>query len=688
MSISPVSLLFSRRSARPVLGTLLVAGPVLLASPAAFAAGSFDITGSSTGAQTLGANQTGTVESTGTLTVSGGTVAVTVNGNNATINNLGSITQTGSGRVIRDNTGVQSLVVNNGSTTNSSALMQAADADVIQMNVANSNATLNNYGRMISLNASAGGSQAVDFSAMTGANTINNYAGGLMKATEADAVRPGLNGVVYNAGTILSVTTTGSSSDGVDGQSNSGIQVTNDTTGRIEGGRHGITMGAANNTVNFTAAITNNLGGVIQGDNGSGINIDGFNAKEVVTVLNHGTITGNGVTGDGDGIDVDGLVNITNTGIIRSLNSVASGELGQSEGITVGGGTITNSGLIEGDVATGNTNAVGRGITLAGVDTTINGVATQEPIYGNSVITNLNAGVIKGQNDSAIVVSGGASGFTVTINNNAGASIIGGSTTAAAIRTGADNDTIVNSGLVNGSSSGKAIDLGGGNNTLKVVGASASIVGDVNGGAGGTNAMSISAGAGNSFAYSGSLSNFATVEILDGNVTLSGVSTYAGTTILSGGTLILNGANRLAAASGLQLNGGQLQLANPGGKNAQTFSSLALSGNSILDLDFSSLTFDALGSIGADKTLTVLDWSADTSPDYAFRIFGNETGNASFLALIGETTIDGLAATFTFDGQYTDVKAVPIPAPLALLLSGLGMMGILGRRRPVQLTGI
>ncbi len=682
MSISSVP------ASRSLLGTLLLGAPVLLATPAVFAAGSFDITGSSASAQTLGANQTGTVESTGTLSVSGGTVAVTVNGNNARINNLGTMTQTGTGRVIRDNTGVQSLVVNNGSTTNSSALMQAADADVIQMNVANSSATLNNYGKMISLNASAGGSQAVDFSAMTGANTINNYAGGLMKATEADAVRPGLNGAVYNAGTILSVTTTGSSSDGVDGQSNSGIQVTNDTTGLIEGGRHGITMGAANNTVNFTAAITNNLGGVIQGDNGSGINIDGFNAKEVVTVLNHGTITGNGITGDGDGIDVDGLVNITNTGVIKSLNAVASGEIAQSEAITVGGGTINNFGLIEGDVAAGNTNAVGRGITLAGIDTTINGSPAQEPIYGNSVVNNFSGGVIKGQNDSAIVVSGGASGFTVTINNNAGASVVGGSATAAAIRTGADNDTIVNSGLINGSSSGKAIDLGAGNNTLRVVGGSASILGDVNGGGGGTNALSISAGAGNGFSYSGSLSNFATVEVLDGNVTLSGASTYTGTTILSGGTLILNGVNRLAAASGLQLNGGKLQLGAPGAKNAQTFASLALSGNSALDLDFSSLTFNALGSVSADKTLTVLDWSADTSPDYAFRIFGNETGNDSFLALINGTTIDGLAATFTFDGQYTDVKAVPIPAPLALLLSGLGMMGILGRRRAVQLSGI
>jgi len=47
-----------------------------------------------------------------------------------------------------------------------------------------------------------------------------------------------------------------------------------------------------------------------------------------------------------------------NTGVIRSLNAVdPAGATAFSEGVTVGGGTITNSGLIEGLVAPGNTNA-------------------------------------------------------------------------------------------------------------------------------------------------------------------------------------------------------------------------------------------------------------------------------------------------------------------------------------------
>src|SRR5689334_6804062 len=118
---------------RAVIFTLAISTFVHLSGGPVFAS-SFTINAPSTAAQTLGTGQTGTVTETGTLTVSGGTVAVTVNGNNASLTNLGTIKQTGTGRVVRDNTGVTGLNITNGSLTNSTALMQSADADVIQMN--------------------------------------------------------------------------------------------------------------------------------------------------------------------------------------------------------------------------------------------------------------------------------------------------------------------------------------------------------------------------------------------------------------------------------------------------------------------------------------------------------------------------------------------------------------------------
>src|SRR5450830_1535292 len=188
---------FALKPNRIVLA-LIFAGAMQFNASAVLAA-SFNINADSTTAQTLGSGsgQTGTVAAGKSLTVGGSNVAVTISGNNAVLTNLGTISQTGTGRVIRDNTGVSGLMITNGSITNSTALMQAADADVIQMNKSPAGVTLNNYGSLISLNASAAGNQAVDFNAiLSGTNVINNYAGGLLKAYEADAVRPGVNGVV------------------------------------------------------------------------------------------------------------------------------------------------------------------------------------------------------------------------------------------------------------------------------------------------------------------------------------------------------------------------------------------------------------------------------------------------------------------------------------------------------------
>jgi hypothetical protein len=258
-----------------------------------------------------------------------------------------------------------------------------------------------------------------------------------------------------------------------------------------------------NNTISFTLSVINQHNATIQGYDGSGMNIDGFNANEVITIQNDGTITGNGVTGDGDGVDVDGIVNLTNTGVIQSLNAFSSVPGGASEGVTTGGGTITNFGTIEGDVAAGNVNAVGRGITLAGVDTS----GTPEPIYADSTVTN--SGLIKGQTDSGIVVLGAVSGFTVTINNERGGTIEGGGDTAAAIQTGADNDTLNNAGDVIADTSGKAIDLGDGDHTLNITGGT--IQGDIAGGSG-MNACTIDPGRKHSFNYTGTISDFDSVE--------------------------------------------------------------------------------------------------------------------------------------------------------------------------------
>ena len=238
--------------------------------------------------------------------------------------------------------------------------------------------------------------------------------------------------------------------------------------------------------------------------------------------------------------------------MIQSLNAFSSVPGGASEGVTTGGGTITNSGTIEGDVAAGNVNAVGRGITLAGVDTS----GTPEPIYAGSTVTN--RGLIKGQTDSAIVVLGAASGFTVTINNEHGGTIEGGGDTAAAIQTGADNDTLNNAGDVIADTSGKAIDLGGGDDTLNIT--RGTIRATSLAGAARTPARSIPGGM-HSFNYTGTISDFDSVEIKSGVVSFFGASTYTGSTTMSGGTLIAansTGSGAVQVTSGTLAGNGSI----------------------------------------------------------------------------------------------------------------------------------
>lgn len=685
-------------------------------SAASLQAATFIISSNSTTAQTLGSGsgQTGTVNSGVALTVSGSTVAVTVTGNNASITNNGTISQTGTGRTIDLNTASVTMAI----TNNAGALIQSADSDTIRVNKASDNVTIDNYGSIISLNASAGGAQALDLATIaSGTNTVTNYATGLIKSTAADAVRPGVNGTIINNGSILAApivdpTITArneaTSSDGIDAQNNTGVQVTNNNGGTISG-RHGITGGAATDTVgSFTMTVTNNVGGTITGVNGSGINIDNNStaaASSAATVTNYGSILGNYDSahydvGDGDGVDVDGITTLYNYGIIRGLGANGTGSdtlTNHPEGVSIGGGTIVNySGAEITGGALDGTGIEGHGIL---VDNSSKGNA-----FAAASITN--SGLIRGTTGYAIQM---ISTFDNTVTNNAGGVIRGAgdaTTEGAAIQTGNGNDTLSNAGTITGDN-GKAINLQGGNDTLTVNGGS--IAGDIDGGTG-TNTATFSPGAGNTFSYAGSISNFSSVDISSGNVILSGASTYSGNTTVSG-TLSVTNATGSATGSGnvlisstgtLKGTGdiaGNVSVAS-GGTLAPGLSPGTLNIDGNLDLvGGSHLVFElgttsdllniggALNFTGGGTTLfDILNTGSLTSgTDYTLMNYSSVSGLTLSNLAFGTTPL-GFAGQFTIGANALTLHVDAVPEPSRAVLGGLGLAFLTLRRRRRVLT--
>ena len=238
----------------------------------------------------------------------------------------------------------------------------------------------------------------------------------------------------------------------------------------------------------------------------------------------------------------------------------------------------------------------------------------RDPIYGDATVTNQAGGLIQGDSDAGIAVVGDdASGHKVTIDNQAGATIKGGGTTVAAIDASNSFDpvTITNAGKIDGSSSGKAFVLSqNSNNTVTISGGAASVLGDMDGGAGGVNKLNFDIGSGNSFSYTGTVSNFASAEVMSGKTNLSGsiagaVTVDAGAQLSPGasgvGTLTV-GDTTLSAGSGLVIDldptSGQNDVLNVKGAIALSGADLILD---LLSAPTRGESFDILTNDGTDQ---------------------------------------------------------------------------------------
>ena len=260
----------------------------------------------------------------------------------------------------------------------------------------------------------------------------------------------------------------------------------------IIGGKHGVTLDSASSN----AYISNE--GSITGLNGSGVGSDA--TAGTVTVDNSGIITGQWNSaalsggyaayffGDGDGVDIDHIAAITNTGTIQGLGShgIKPGETNPStsEGIAMGGGTVDN-----GD--TSHTGAL-----ISGAD---NGILVDDSEGGDAfaATTITNYGTIRGLN-----------GYGIRLVNDAGSF----------------NNRVDNYGTISGSN-GVAVELGGGDDTFNNFGGT--ITGTVNAEAG-DDTLNIDRGEDIEYALNGSqFTGFETTNIKSGTVTLTNAYTSA-----------------------------------------------------------------------------------------------------------------------------------------------------------------
>lgn len=639
-------------------------------------------------ARTLNDGETGTVNNGASIS-RGSNVGVTMSGTSQLTNN-GTI-QTTSGRAI-DATAANEIytVTNNGTIT-------VTSTDAFRVN-ANSEVSLLNKGTIQVTN----GGQAIDWAGITNkSNTLTNEATGIITAFDEDAVRPGNGGTIINAGTISATLTSAADPAGGDGidlrTQKTNVSVTN--TGTISG-RHGIATDGAN-VGPSSLTVNNNAGGVITALNGSGINLDGVSVNVTANVTNaqgatiKGGVMAAATEADGDGLDVDGVLTLNNSGDILGLGAKGASN---PEGIAAGGGSITNT-------ATGRIIGSGQAADAPNGDTTKagNGILIDNSNGGNAVAatTVTNSGLIQGKGGFGVKIIGT---FADTVTNNAGGTIRG----SGAIMTGDGADTVTNRGSIIGDN-GQAIDLEAGNDSLIIEGASASITGNVSGGTG-TNTATINPGAGNTFSYAGSLSNFSSVDISSGNVILSGASTYSGNTTVSGTLSVTNttgsatGTGSVIVNSGGTLNGtghvGNVSIAS-GGILSPGLSPGTLNIDGTLDLVSGSQLAFELGSLsdllnisgtlsftgGGMAIFNIADAGGLTSGgDYTLMNYGSVSG-LSLANLSFGSTPAGFSGAFTIGANSLTLHVDAAPEPSRALLGILGFAFIsLRRRRKTRAT--
>jgi len=526
------------------------------------------------------------------------------------ISNAGGLTKVGLGKLVLSGANTYT-----GGTTVSAGTLQGTPAG-IQGNILNNSAVIFTAAGAYAGNMSGIGSLTkINGGALTLSGT-NTYTGGTtVSAGTLRGTPTSLQGNIVNDSGVV-FTAAGAYAGNMSGigalTKNNGGTLTLSGINTYSGGTtvnagtlQGTTtslQGAITNDANVTfaqaaaGAYAGNMSGIgsLTKTNGGALTLSGTNTYTGGTTVSAGTLQGTTTSLQG---------NITNNASVifdQGGAGTYAGNMSGSGSLTINNGTITLSGtnthsggtiLAGGILQVSNNNQLGSLAPLAGLSFT---GGTLKTIVGITSARAITLGGVGGVLDT----NGFTSTFTGNMNGTAPLSITGG---------GIANLNGILSGNMSLSIGGGIVTLGGANTYLGgttvsagiLQGTTASLQGNI------TNNASVifnQIGAG---AYAGNMDGTGSLTINNGTITLSGINTHSGGTVLAGGILQISNNNQLgslAPLAGLSFTGGTL-------RTTATLSSARLitlgAGGGIFDVANGTITTLSGGFAGTGSLIVI-----------------------------------------------------------------------------------
>ena len=483
--------------------------------------------------------------------------------------------------------------------------------------------------------------------------------------------------------------------------------------------------------------------------NGSGtLALGGYNASNSAIVLNGGSIIGSGTLSANTYSASGGAVGASLAG--GSFTKTSAGTLSISSINTYSGGTTVSGGSISFTKG----GAFGSGNVSLADTTSLNYTGVGSATLSNNISVSSGAGLIQNTSGSLLTLSGsltkegsvlalagGSFNVTGSILGDSGSynsdllisnaavtlsgnnsfygpvSILGGSTLTAGVANALPTTTVLTIGGAGESASvNNSFDLNGNNQTLVSItdagsglnrilnngnNARLSLTGNSTFGGQVNGNLNLNLSGAGTTTLSGNNGYTGTTTVNGGKLNLGSTGSLSGTTavtVTNGGTLLLGANNQVNTSASLSLDNGTLSMGGNGSTRAgtQTFSTLTLTGNSVIDFanltGTSSITFSSIVGLGT-YTLSINNWSGINQ-------YGQtSSGDATFLydltslssAELNNIRFFGTDGSFLGQGAFSGNQIVPVPEPgvivSAFMLLGLilwsnrGSLAALARRR-------